>query len=177
MGVEVRIVSLDTTAQALPWDGNAVGELQTKGPWVAAAYLDDEDDAHGLRTEDGWLRTGDLARIDSRGHIFIVDRTKDLIKSGGEWISSTELEEAIRSHPQVAEVAVIGVPDERWQERPIAFVISLGGAVLSVEDMRTFLSRDLPLWWAPDRVETLEALPRTSVGKIDKQALRARCGA
>jgi fatty-acyl-CoA synthase len=173
MGVEVRIISPDDGATALPWNGEAVGELQVRGPWIASGYLD-IDASDGPLTADGWLRTGDLARLDRHGFIYIVDRTKDLIKSGGEWISSSALEEAIRAHPEVVDAAVIGVPDPRWQERPIAYVTVRTDPGPGVDELRAFLSRDLPTWWAPDQVEILEEIPRTSVGKTDKQGLRAR---
>jgi acyl-CoA synthetase (AMP-forming)/AMP-acid ligase II len=167
--VEVRIVDPEGTEQ--PWDGEARGELQARGPWVASAYYNDDRSAESF-TEDGWLRTGDVATIDAHGYIRLVDRTKDVVKSGGEWISSVELENEIMAHPKVKEAAVIGVPDERWGERPLACVVPEPGADLDADEVRDFLEGRVARWWVPERVEFIEEVPKTSVGKFSKKTLR-----
>jgi fatty-acyl-CoA synthase len=172
-GVELRIVD-PVSGRELPWDDAAVGELQARGPWIASAYLDPDDDANETRFEDGWLRTGDLARIDHAGSVEIVDRLKDLIKSGGEWISSSELEAHLARQPGVAEAAVVAIPDETWGERPLALVQARVDREVDLEALRAALSAALPRWWVPERIELVDELPRTSVGKIDKQRLRER---
>jgi fatty-acyl-CoA synthase len=166
-GVELRIV--DDEHHVLPWDGQAIGEVQVRGPWIAAGYLGGEG---GENFEDGWLRTGDIATIDHEGYMRIVDRTKDVIKSGGEWISSIGLENAIMAHPAVAEAAVIAVPDDRWFERPLAFVVVKPGASLDVMELRDFLASRVAKWWLPERYSFVDAIPRTSVGKFHKKVLR-----
>jgi fatty-acyl-CoA synthase len=168
-GMEMRIVSED--GHELPWDDTAAGELEARGPWVARAYLDD-DESSRLAFHDGWLRTGDIARIDPYGSVEIVDRVKDLIKSGGEWISSTELESHLARQRGVAEAAVIAVADEVWGERPLAFVVARDGEALDTEALRTALAGEVPRWWVPDRFEVVSELPKTTVGKVDKQRLR-----
>ncbi len=168
--VDVRIVESGTT-DVLPWDGSAQGELQVRGPWIAAAYYDDE---RPCVTGDGWLQTGDVATIDAEGYIRIVDRTKDVVKSGGEWISTVELENEIMAHPDVAEAAVIGLPDPKWGERPVACVVAKDGASLSPDDVRGFLDGRVAKWWIPERVELIDEVPKTSVGKFSKKDLRAR---
>jgi fatty-acyl-CoA synthase len=168
--VACRIVDPET-AMELPWDGAASGELQVTGPWVAAAYYRDEG-AEAF-TEDGWLRTGDVANISAAGSIQLVDRTKDLVKSGGEWISSVELENAIMAHPGVREAAVVAVPDERWGERPLACVVAADGR-LSADEIREFLDGRVSKWWIPDRFEFIDEVPKTSVGKFSKKTLRER---
>jgi fatty-acyl-CoA synthase len=170
-GMEMRIVDAD--GRELPWDDRAVGELEARGPWVARAYLGD-DEASERAFHDGWLRTGDLARIDAAGSVEVVDRLKDLIKSGGEWISSTELESHLARQPGVAEAAVIAIADEQWGERPLALVVASGETPLDPTAIRAALAGDVPRWWVPDRVEVLDELPKTTVGKVDKQRLRAR---
>jgi fatty-acyl-CoA synthase len=170
--VDVRIVEPGGEAQ-LPWDGTAQGELQVAGPWIAAAYYKDERSGDSF-TADGWLRTGDVATIDAQGYIRLVDRTKDVIKSGGEWISSVELENEIMGHPDVAEAAVIGVPDERWGERPLACVVAKEGASLDGEAVREYLDGRVAKWWIPERVEMIAEVPKTSVGKFSKKDLRER---
>jgi fatty-acyl-CoA synthase len=170
--VEIRIVDAESGAE-LPWDREARGELQCRGPWVAAAYYDDERSAESF-TEDGWLRTGDVATISREGYIRLVDRTKDVVKSGGEWISSVELENEIMAHPKVREAAVIGVPDERWGERPLACVVAEAGADLDADEVRDFLEGRVARWWIPERVELIEEVPKTSVGKFSKKTLRER---
>jgi fatty-acyl-CoA synthase len=170
--MECRIVE-PGTADELPWDGEARGELQVAGPWVAAGYYEDERES-GSFTDDGWLRTGDVATITRDGYIRLVDRTKDLVKSGGEWISSVELENEIMAHPQVVEAAVIGVPDEKWGERPLACVVAEDGAELDADALRDFLSDRVAKWWIPEQVEFIDEVPKTSVGKFSKKTLRER---
>jgi len=174
-GVELRIV--DQQGAELQWDDRAVGELEARGPWIARAYLDPDDDANETRFDDGWLRTGDLARIDASGSVEIVDRLKDLIKSGGEWISSTELESHLARQPSVREAAVVGVPDEIWGERPMALLTPRDGEEIDLEQVRAGLVDAVPRWWVPERIEVLSDLPKTAVGKIDKQLLRERFAA
>ena len=169
--VEIRIA--DPDGEELPWDGQASGELQARGPWVAAAYYDDDRSAESF-TADGWLRTGDVATISPEGYIRLVDRTKDVVKSGGEWISSVELENQIMAHPKVREAAVIGLPDERWGERPVACVVPEAGAELDGDEVRDFLEGRVARWWIPERVEFIEEVPKTSVGKFSKKTLRER---
>jgi fatty-acyl-CoA synthase len=159
--------------EELPWDGEARGELQVAGPWVAAAYYRDEDGGAAF-TDDGWLRTGDVATITPEGYIRLVDRTKDLVKSGGEWISSVELENEIMAHPAVREAAVIGVPDDRWGERPLACVVAEEGADLDADGLRAFLEDRVAHWWIPEHVEFIDEVPKTSVGKFSKKTLRER---
>ncbi len=171
--MECRIVE-PGTADELPWDGEARGELQVAGPWVAAGYYRDEQGTKAQFTEDGWLRTGDVATISAEGYIRLVDRTKDLVKSGGEWISSVELENEIMAHPAVREAAVIGVPDEKWGERPLACVVAEDGEQLDADALREFLSERVAKWWIPERVEFIDEVPKTSVGKFSKKTLRER---
>jgi acyl-CoA synthetase (AMP-forming)/AMP-acid ligase II len=168
--VELRLVDAD--GAIVPWDGESVGEIQVRGPWVAAAYLNPDGDANEERFVDGWLRTGDVGRVDSEGTLQIVDRTKDLVKSGGEWISSVELERLLAAHPAVLESAVVAVPDERWGERPAALVVLRQGTATDADAIREFLAPNLAPWQVPDWVEFVEELPKTGVGKIDKLRLR-----
>jgi fatty-acyl-CoA synthase len=170
--MECRIVE-PGTADELPWDGEARGELQVAGPWVAAGYYNDDRESDSF-TEDGWLRTGDVATITPDGYIRLVDRTKDLVKSGGEWISSVELENEIMAHPQVVEAAVIGVPDAKWGERPLACVVAEDGADLDADGLRQFLADRVAKWWIPENVEFIDEVPKTSVGKFSKKTLRER---
>jgi fatty-acyl-CoA synthase len=169
--VEARIVGPDS-GEEQPWNGEATGELQVRGPWIAAGYHG--GDGEDQFTTGGWMRTGDVARIDAHGYIQLVDRTKDLVKSGGEWISSVELENAIVAHPHVREAAVVAVPDERWGERPLACVVIDDGIVLTADDIRGFLHERVPKWWIPERVEFIAEIPKTSVGKFSKRELRDR---
>ena len=170
-GVDMRIVGDDGTEQ--PWDGKAIGEVQVRGPWITAGY-------HGVVepgkfSDDGkWLKTGDVAVIEPNGFMQIVDRSKDVIKSGGEWISSVDLENAIIGHPDVVEAAVIGVPDERWDERPLACVVVGEGATLTPADLSAYLADKVAKWWLPERWTFIDEVPKTSVGKYDKKVLRAR---
>jgi fatty-acyl-CoA synthase len=154
-------------------DASAGGELQVRGPTVASAYYNDETGAEKF-TEDGWLRTGDVAELERGAMIKLVDRTKDLIKSGGEWISSVELENAIMAHPGVFEAAVVAVPDEKWGERPCACVVCRPGCVVNASELIEFLRGRVAKWWLPERIEFTAEVPKTSVGKFDKKALRAR---
>jgi fatty-acyl-CoA synthase len=154
-------------------DEEAGGELQVRGPWVARAYYNDDTSAEKF-TDDGWLRTGDVAELVHGSYIKLVDRTKDLVKSGGEWISSVELENEIMAHPDVLEAAVIAVPDEKWSERPCACVVKKEGCSLDAEGVLEHLKPRVAKWWLPDRVEFIDEVPKTSVGKFDKKVLRAR---
>jgi fatty-acyl-CoA synthase len=170
-GVEVRHVADDGTV--LPWDGVSVGEIEVRGNWVTAAY---HDDSAPDRFDGGWLRTGDVGTIDERGFIQLTDRAKDVIKSGGEWISSMDLEAAIMAHPAVIEAAVIAVKDERWDERPLACVVADARRAVTIEELRRFLEDRVARWWIPERWCFVDEVPKTSVGKFDKKVLRARLG-
>jgi fatty-acyl-CoA synthase len=154
----------------VPCDGKATGEVEVRGPWIASDYYNDPAGAE--KFHDGWLRTGDVASIDPEGFMRISDRAKDLIKSGGEWISSVELENALMSHPSVAECAVIAKPDERWTERPLACVVLAEGASCSADELREYLGGQCAKWWIPDEFAFIDAVPKTSVGKFDKKVLR-----
>ncbi len=166
-GVEVRLVGDDG---ALPWDGAAIGEIQIRGPWVTASY---HSAAMPEKFDAGWLRTGDIGAIHGNGFLQLTDRAKDVIKSGGEWISSVELESALMAHPDVVEASVIGVPDPRWQERPLACVVRRTGSQLSTDELRAFLATRVARWWLPERWSFVAEIPKTSVGKFDKKQLRA----
>ncbi len=172
-GVEFRVMNIET-GQEVPNDSESYGELQVRGPWIARAYFkDSESDA---KFADGWLRTGDVAVVDEDGIIQLVDRTKDLVKSGGEWISSVELEGLIMGHPKVLEACVIGVPHPKWSERPMACVVAKPEYAEQVtsEEILTYLQPLVAKWWLPDEIVFVEAIPKTSVGKFDKKVLRAR---
>lgn len=171
-GVEVRIVEPGSITP-LPWDDAATGELQVRGPWIAAEYYRPGDGAQ-LNTEDGWMKTGDVAAIDQFGSVRLVDRTKDLVKSGGEWISSVELENLLMAHPAVKEAAVIGVPHPKWDERPLACIVCQEGETVTGEEILDFLRPQVAKWWLPDAVEFIEEVPKTSVGKFSKKDLRTR---
>jgi fatty-acyl-CoA synthase len=166
-GVELRIVGDD--GSELAWDGQSVGELEARGPWITGSYYGVDAPE---RFHDGWLRTGDVGVMDSRGYLQITDRSKDVIKSGGEWISSVELENHLAAHPSVAEAAVVGVHDDRWEERPLAAVVLKPGAEAGPDDLRTFLDGKVARWWLPDRWAFVNELPKTSVGKLDKKLIR-----
>ncbi|HOB48990.1 MAG TPA: fatty acid--CoA ligase [Mycobacterium sp.] len=168
-GVRARIV--DDEGAVLPNDGVAVGELEVSGPWITGSYYRNTDPS---KFASGWLRTGDVGRIDPQGYITLTDRAKDVIKSGGEWISSVDLENQLIAHPQVREAAVVGVPDERWQERPLAAVVLQDGVELSAAELREYLSDKVVRWWLPERWTFVGEIPRTSVGKYDKKTIRAR---
>ncbi len=168
-GVKTRIV--DDEGNALPHDGEAVGELEVAGPWITGSYYRNTDPS---KFESGWLRTGDVGKIDPQGYITLTDRAKDVIKSGGEWISSVELENTLIGHPLVREAAVVGVPDDRWQERPLAAVVLQDGAQVTPAELREFLADKVVRWWLPERWTFIEEIPRTSVGKYDKKTIRSR---
>ncbi len=168
-GIELRIV--DDQGAPLPWDGKAVGEIEARGPWVTGSYygVDAAEKFH-----DGWLRTGDVGFIDERGYVQITDRSKDVIKSGGEWISSVELENELIAHPEVAEAAVVGVPDEKWDERPLACVVRKAGSSIGPDELREHLKDKVAHWWLPERWTFIDEIPKTSVGKFDKKVLRGQ---
>ncbi len=167
-GVELRLCDGE---EVLPWNGKSIGEIEVRGPWVTSAYYGDPTPE---KFHDGWLRTGDVGTVDEIGFIQLTDRAKDVIKSGGEWISSVELENAILSHPDVFEAAVIGVPDERWDERPLACVVLKPDSGITIEELRQYLAARVAKWWLPERWAFIEEVPKTSVGKFDKKVLRAR---
>ena len=167
-GVEIRLADGD---EILPWNGEAVGEIEVRGPWITASYYGDDSPE---KFHDGWLRTGDVGTLDEKGFIQITDRAKDVIKSGGEWISTVELETTLMAHPDVIEAAVIGVPDEKWDERPLACVVLKQGAATTVDQLRTFLADRVAKWWVPERWAFIDEVPKTSVGKFDKKVLRVR---
>jgi fatty-acyl-CoA synthase len=157
------------SGEILPNDGAEVGEVEVRGPWITGSYYKDDDAA---KFHDGWLKTGDVGSLDERGFIRLTDRAKDVIKSGGEWISSMELENVLMAHPDVAEAAVIGVADERWGERPLAAVVLRPGAEVSAEKLRTFMTEQIPRWQLPERWCFVEEVPKTSVGKFSKRQMR-----
>jgi fatty-acyl-CoA synthase len=167
-GVKMRIT--DDNGIELPRDGKTIGEFEIAGPWITGAYfgVDDPEKFNGT-----WLKTGDIGTLDTEGFMVISDRTKDVIKSGGEWISSVELEGAVMAHPAVFEAAVIAVPDERWQERPLCCVVLRPDAAASASELRDFLATSVAKWWLPERWTFVETIPKTSVGKFDKKVLRA----
>ena len=171
-GLDVRIVE-PAALEELPWDGESTGELQVSGPWIASSYYHDPRSSESF-TKDGWLRTGDVATISPEGYIRLVDRTKDLIKSGGEWISSVELENEIMAHPAVAEAAVIAIPDDKWSERPLACVVLQPGQQLTRDDVWDWLRPRVAKWWLPADVVFIDEVPKTSVGKFSKKDLRDR---
>jgi fatty-acyl-CoA synthase len=168
--VELRLV--DDDGQEVPWDGESTGEIEVRGPWVASRYYNDPSGDDKFR--GGWLRTGDIGSLDRGGYMRITDRSKDVIKSGGEWISSVELECEVMAHPDVVEAAVIAKPDERWAERPLCCVVLREGADVSAEDLREHLRPRVAKWWLPDEFAFIAEIPKTSVGKFDKKVLRAR---
>ena len=167
-GVEIRITVGDDVCE---WDGQSVGEIEVRGPWITGSYYGDDTPE---KFHDGWLRTGDVGTIDAHGFIQITDRAKDVIKSGGEWISTVELENALMAHPAVVEAAVIGVPDEKWDERPLACVVLKQGVTVPPDQLRAFLGERVAKWWIPERWAFIGEVPKTSVGKFDKKVLRAR---
>jgi len=172
-GVDIRLV--DDAGREQPWDGKSQGEIQVRGPWITSGYYNNPAGAAQF-TADGWFRTGDVAVIDPEGYVQITDRTKDLIKSGGEWISSVDLETTIMGHPKVLEAAVIAVPHETWVERPLACVVPKPEFKdgLSAEEVLDYLRPLVAKWWLPDEVVFIDAVPKTSVGKFDKKVLRER---
>jgi fatty-acyl-CoA synthase len=169
--VDLRIVDDDGKEQ--PWDGASRGEIQVRGPFVTGSYHNVPVEADKF-TNDGWLRTGDVASVDPHGYIRIVDRTKDLIKSGGEWISSVDMENLLMAHPAIAEATVIAVPDAKWSERPLACIVFRAGRSASADELRDHLAQQFAKWQLPERFEFMEAIPRTSTGKFWKAKLRER---
>jgi fatty-acyl-CoA synthase len=168
-GVEMRIC--DDDGAELPWDGEAQGEIEIRGPWITGSYhLDPTDE----KFHDGWLRTGDVGSMEPNGFIQISDRAKDVIKSGGEWISSVDLENTLMGHPDVLEAAVIGIPDDRWDERPMACIVPRAGAAPEPAGLKAYLDGKVVKWWLPERWTTIDEVPKTSVGKFDKKVLRQR---
>jgi fatty-acyl-CoA synthase len=171
-GIEARVV--DGEGEVLPRDGKSVGELEVRGPWVTAEYYSEPDPE---RFHDGWLRTGDVASLDERGYIAITDRTKDVIKTGGEWVSSVDLENVLMGHPAVVEAAVVGLLDERWGERPVACVVRASEETVGPAELAAFLAERVPHFWVPEQFCFLGEVPKTSVGKFDKKLLRAELAA
>jgi fatty-acyl-CoA synthase len=167
--VELRLVDDDGTE--VPWDGSSTGEIEVRGPWVAAGYFRESDED---KFDSGWLRTGDIAAVDEKGFVQITDRAKDVIKSGGEWISSVELENELMAHPDVVEAAVIAKPDERWAERPLCCVVLQDGSSATPDQLIEHLSSRVAKWWLPDEFAFVSEIPKTSVGKFDKKVLRGR---
>ncbi|WP_255949354.1 long-chain fatty acid--CoA ligase [Streptomyces odontomachi] len=173
-GVEARLTG--PNGERLPWDGTSAGELEVRGPWIAAAYYGGVD-GEPMRpadkfSEDGWLKTGDVGTISPDGYLTLTDRVKDVIKSGGEWISSLELENALMAHPDIAEAAVVAVPDEKWGERPLATVVFKDGVTVDFADLRAFLADRVAKWQLPERWVCTTVVPKTSVGKFDKKVIR-----
>jgi fatty-acyl-CoA synthase len=167
-GVELRTV--DDEGKTLPADGQSVGEIEVRGPWITGSYY--RVDAPE-KFQDAWLKTGDVGHVDGKGFVQITDRSKDVIKSGGEWISSVELENALAGHPDVVEATVVGVPDDRWQERPLALVVMKEGAAATPDDLQSFLAARVTRWWVPERWAVVGEIPKTSVGKYNKKVVRA----
>jgi len=170
--VQSRIVGPD--GSVMPNDGKSVGELEVRGPWITSTYIGDERPDPEKFSPDGWLRTGDVGVLSPDGYLTLSDRAKDVIKSGGEWISSVELENALMGHPAVLEACVVGVPDERWGERPLATVVLREGHTATAEDLREFLATTVARWQLPERWAFIEVVPKTSVGKFDKKRVRAQ---
>ncbi|GAC1475441.1 MAG: long-chain fatty acid--CoA ligase [Ktedonobacteraceae bacterium] len=172
-GVEFRVVDMET-GQEVPWDNQSYGELQVRGPWIARAYFADTESS--AKFADGWLRTGDVAVVDEDGMLQLVDRTKDLVKSGGEWISSVELEGLIMGHPKVLEACVVGIPHPKWSERPLGCIVPKPDYVgqITKEEIMAYLTPLVAKWWLPDDIVFIDAIPKTSVGKFDKKVLRSR---
>jgi fatty-acyl-CoA synthase len=167
--VELRLI--DDDGEEVPWDGESTGEIEVRGPWIASAYFREPDEE---KFDSGWLRTGDIAAVDEKAFVQITDRAKDVIKSGGEWISSVELENELMSHPDVVEAAVIAKPDERWAERPLCCVVLQDGASASPEQLVEHLRSRVAKWWLPDEFAFVSEIPKTSVGKFDKKVLRGQ---
>ncbi|MCH7908574.1 MAG: long-chain fatty acid--CoA ligase, partial [Candidatus Hydrogenedentes bacterium] len=174
-GTPVPLVEIRSRGEdgLVPWDGESMGELEVRGPWISKAYYN-RPDAADMFTEDGWFKTGDIVTIDEVGYIKIQDRSKDLVKSGGEWISSVDLENMLMGHPKVAEAAVIAIPHPKWDERPLACIVPLEGETVTPEELREFLVPKVAKWWIPDAFEFIDEVPKTSVGKFRKTELRER---
>ena len=168
--VEMKAIGEDN--REAPWDGKTMGDLVVRGLWISAKYFENEEASQGLLTPDGWMKTGDVATIDPEGYVRIMDRSKDLIKSGGEWISSVDLENLLMAHPDLKEAAVIAMPDPKWQERPLAFIVLRGERAPTKPELDQFLLQHLAKWQLPDRYEVVKEIPKTSVGKFDKKVLR-----
>jgi fatty-acyl-CoA synthase len=166
-GLEMKVIGKNGEVR---WDGKEMGELCLRGPWIAAEYYNDDRTKEAFR--DGWLHTGDVVTVDEEGFVKIVDRTKDVIKSGGEWISSVDLENALMAHDAVFEAAVVAVPHPKWQERPIACVVLKEGKTVTKEELYDFLRPQFTKWWLPDDIVFMKEIPKTSVGKFLKQKLR-----
>jgi fatty-acyl-CoA synthase len=169
--VEIRSRRDDGALAA--WDGDTMGELEVRGPWVAREYYNSPESADRF-TDDGWFRTGDIVTIDARGCITIQDRAKDLVKSGGEWISSVALESALLSHADVSEAVVIALPHPKWDERPVAVIVPRPGRTPTLESVRAHLAPSFAKWWLPDDLVLVEAIPRSGTGKYLKNVLRER---
>ena len=168
-GLQVKIV--DENFEPLPHDGEAFGELLIRGPWIAAEYYNDPRSSDSF--VDGWLRTGDVCKITPEGYVRITDRAKDVIKSGGEWISSLDVENAIMGHPGIIEATVVGLKHPKWQERPVAFIVAKDGADITAESLKEYLDGRIANWWMPDRIIFIDAIPKTGTGKFDKKVVRA----
>jgi fatty-acyl-CoA synthase len=167
----VELRARDADGNEIPWDDETMGELEVRGPWVASSYYETPEQVDRW-TDDGWFKTGDIVSIHPRGHIHIQDRSKDVIKSGGEWISSVALENALMAHPAIAEAAVIAVPHEKWDERPLAVCVVREGQSVTSDELRAFLVPDFTKWWLPDAFVFVDEIPKTAVGKFRKTALR-----
>jgi len=168
-GVELRIITAEGAEAA--WDGETVGEIEVRGPWITGSYFGEPTPE---KFHDGWLRTGDVGHLDDYGFVTITDRVKDVIKSGGEWISSVDLENTLMGHPEVHEASVVGVPDERWGERPLAVIVRRPGSQLSAEELSVWVAERVARWWIPERWSFIDEVPKTSVGKFDKKLIRQR---
>jgi fatty-acyl-CoA synthase len=158
----------------IPWDGSTMGELEVRGPWISSSYYKGDETAGEKFTADGWLKTGDIVTISEDGFIEIKDRSKDVIKSGGEWISSVVLENLLMCHPSISEAAVIATPDDKWTERPFAYIVLKEGKKVSPEELNEFLTDKVAKFWIPDGYSVIDAIPKTSVGKFLKSALREK---
>jgi fatty-acyl-CoA synthase len=168
-GVDMRLV--DDDGRVIPHDGKTSGHLQVRGPWVAASYFKRErDETH----QDGWFFTGDIGAIDADGYLQLTDRSKDVIKSGGEWVSSIDLENAAMCHPAVQQAAAIGVPHPKWQERPLLIVVKAPGKEVDPQELQKFLETKVVKWWLPDAIEFVDALPLGATGKVLKRELRQK---
>ena len=176
--IEARLVGPD--GAEVPWDGESVGELEVRGPWITGSYYDNGTNTEAERADaaskfdDGWLRTGDVGSLTPNGFLQLTDRAKDVIKSGGEWISSVDLENALMGHPDVLEASVVGVPDEKWGERPLATVVRAADSTIDAAGLKEYLGTKVAGWQVPERWAFIDEVPKTSVGKFDKKVLRKR---